>query len=172
VTTVTDLVHDVINYLVTQCGQNTALGAAPLSPVLIIDGPSVNREQVVTSPMRLWIGWDAESGVAEGASAVQKFAFVGTSGGYRDEDGVIICTAEAWTGDTTPGVARGQCKAIVGAVEVMLRGAPTTGPGDSSMGGLVQWSQVERLRWPQSQAADGSSAMCIFDVTYFARLAP
>jgi hypothetical protein len=171
VSTVTDLIHDVIGYLVTQCQQNPALGAAPLNPVLIIDGPTGAGEPL-TQQQILWIGFDAVTGNADDAVATQKFAFLGTSGGYRDEDGSITCTAQAWSGDPAPVPARAQCKAIVGAVEVMLRGAPTLGPGDSSMGGLVQWSQIEDLAWFQWQDGTGYSAMCVFKITYFARLQP
>lgn len=170
-TTVTDLVHDVIGYLVTQCQNSPALGAAPVSPVLVMDGPTPPGEPL-TQQQRLWIGFDAVSGQGDFATAAQKFAFVGTSGGYRDEDGSVTCTAEAWSGDPTPAPSRAACKAIVGAVEVLLRGAPPLGPGDSSMGGLVQWSQIADLAWHQFQDGNDYSAMCVFKVTYFARLAP
>jgi len=173
VTTITDLVHDVTNYLVAQAQQNTALGAAFTSPVLVIDGPTVNRDQVLTVPLRLWIGYDAITGMAESGSARQRWPFVGVSGAYREEEGSLTCTAEAWTGDPTASVARASCKAVVGAVEIMLRGAPATGgPGDTTMGGLVQWSQIEEFTWFQDQSNNGMSAACVFRVTWLARLPP
>jgi len=172
--TVTDLIPDVTNYLVAQCQANASLGAAN-PPVTVMDGPTTPGEPL-TTPQQIWIGYDAVTPQPESApqgDGTQAFSFLGQSGGYRDENGTIICTAQAWNGDVNPATARAQCKAVVGAVEVMLRGAPATGgPGDSSMGGLVQWSQVERTAWYQRKDQGGYSAMCVFDVTFFARLTP
>ena len=170
--TVTDLIPDVISYLVAQCQANTSLGAAT-PPVAVFDGPTPPGE-TLTQPKRLWIGHDALTGAADTGTATQKFSFLGSSGNYRDETGDITCTAEAWDGEPVVAAVRAQCKAVMGAVEVMLRGAPSTGgPGDSSMGGLVQWSQVAGpLTWTQSLDASGASAMCVFHITYFARLTP
>jgi hypothetical protein len=171
-TTITDLIPDVIAYLVAQCQANTALGAAS-PPVTVIDGPTGAGEPL-TTPQQMWIGFDAVTGTAEAGTATQKFSFLGQSGNYRDETGDVCCTAQAWSGDVVPGPARAQCKALVGAVEVMLRGSPATGgPGDSSMAGLVQWSQVAGpFTWTQRQDNNGYSVACVFHVTYFARLAP
>ena len=171
-TTVTDLIHDVTNYLVTQCKQSTSLGASALAPVLVIDGPIVNRDHWGSAPLRLAIGYDAISGNPELGTAAQRWPFLGASGNYREETGAITCTAEAFSGDLVPADVRGSCKAIVGAVEIMLRGAPTTGPGDTTMGGLVQWSQIDAFTWTQAQTENGYSAACVFRVTYLARLAP
>ena len=172
--TVTDLIPDVIEYLVTQCNANAALGGAT-PPVTIIDGPTGPGEPL-TTPQQMWIGFDAVtlSANPEAGHATQRFAFLGQSGNYRDEpDASIPCTAQAWSGDTNPLPARTQCKALVGAVEVMLRGSPATGgPGDSSMGGLVQWSQVLDTSWTQRQDQGGYSAACVFHVGFYARLTP
>jgi len=170
--TITDLVHDVINYLVAQCQASTLLGAA-VPPVAIFDGPTPPGEPL-TSPQRVWIGHDALAGGGDAGMATQAFAYVGNSAGRRREDGEVTCTAEAFTGDVTMSVSRAQCKALVGAVEVLLRGTPGgLGPGDSSMGGLVQWSQVSGpYTWTQLQDATGTSAMCVFRVTYVAYLNP
>lgn len=172
-TTVTDLIHDVTTYLFTQASLNPALGQAVLNPVLVIDGPIVNRDQWGAYQQRLAIGYDAITGMAELGTAAQRWPFLGASGNYREETGAITCTAEAFSGDLIPADVRVQCKAIVGAVEIMLRGSPATGgPGDSTMGGLVQWSQVEDFTWTQAQAEYGFSAACVFKVTYLARLPP
>jgi hypothetical protein len=170
-TTITDLIPDVIAYLVTQATANAALGAAT-PPVTIIDGPTGPGEPL-TTPQQMWIGYDSVTNAPEAGAATQKFSFLGQSGNYRDETGSIPCTAQAWSGDPNPATARAQCKALVGAVEVMLRGAPSTGgPGDSSMGGLVQWSQVLDTAWTQKQDEGGYSAMCVFHVGFFVRLTP
>lgn len=172
--TVTDLVHDVINYLVTQSQANAALGNNGAGSVIVYDGPTTPGEQFADYTQRLWIGYDALNATTQAATATQKWSFLGGNGNFRDEDGEIICSAEAWSGDTVPASSRVLCKAIVGAVETMLRGVPPAGPGDSSMGGLVQWSQVAGpFDWHQTQASQsGYAAMCIFRVTYFARLSP
>lgn len=171
--TITDLVHDVTSYLVTQCQANASLGNGGAGNVFVYDGPTTPGEQSSDYSQRLWIGYDAFTASYDAASATQKFAFLGASGNVRDETGDIICTAEAWSGDTVAANSRVLCKGIVGAVETMLRGAPTTGPGDSTMGGLVQWSEVTGLDWKQTQASQsGYSAMCVFHVTYYARLNP
>jgi hypothetical protein len=171
-TTATDLIPDVIAYLVAQCQASTSLGAAT-PQVGVFDGPTPAGEPLPL-PLRLWIGYDALSGAPDAGTATQKFSFLGQSGAYRDETGNIPCTAEAWDGEPSVANVRALCKAITGAVEVLLRGSPSTGgPGDSSMGGLVQWSQAEGpFTWTQSLDASGASAMCVFRVTYFARLPP
>jgi hypothetical protein len=172
VTTVTDLIHDVIGYLVAQCQVSPVLGLAA-TPVLVIDGPTVARDQVLAYQQRLWIGYDSVSGSADAGTATQRWPFLGASGNYREETGSIPCTAEAFSGDSNPATARALCTALTGAVEIMLRGSPTTGgPGDSTMGGLVQWSQVENFTWTTEQTENGCSAACVFHATYLARLPP
>lgn len=171
--TITDLVHDVIGYLYTQAQISPALGANPLNPVLIMDGPTIPGEQTTEFSQLLWIGYDAVSATTDMAAARQKFAFLGANGNVRDENGEIICTAAAWSGDTIAATARALCKGIVGGVEIMLRGAPATGPGDSTMGGLVQWSEVAGpFEWKHQQSYYGYGCACVFRVQYFARLNP
>ena len=172
-TTITNLTHDVIGYLVTQCQQSAVLGSAPPPfTVAVIDGPTGSGELAQTAQRRLWIGWDSLTGAPDAGTATQRWPFLGASGNYREETGSIQCTADAWGGDLNPADTRAITKSIVGAVEIMLRGAPTTGPGDSTMGGLVQWSQVEEFTWTQDQDATGYGAACAFKVTYLARLPP
>lgn len=171
-TTTTDLIHDVITYLVTQCQASPLLGAA-IPPVAVFDGPTPPGEPLV-NPQRVWIGYDALSGAADAGTATQAFAYLGTSGGRVREDGQITCTAEAWDGGSPLGTIRAQCKALVGGVEQLLRGSPTAiGPGDSSMAGLVQWSEVAGpYTWTQSLDDNGTSVMCVFRITYVAYLNP
>lgn len=174
-TTITDLIPDVITYLLTQSSANTSLGAATPA-VGVFDGPvSLTGEQLAAYSQRLWIGFDAKNPQAEAGKSTQNFAYEGTSGGRRQEDGQVTCTAEAWDGEPVIASMRAQCKAITGAVEIMLRGSPSTGigPGDSSMGGLVQWSQVADTAWYQSvDGESGASVMCVFTVTFTAYLNP
>jgi hypothetical protein len=163
--TTTDLVADVADYLVDQCTASSALKALG---VLVCDGPqpagvTTGAEQV------LWIGHNPKAPEQEFGKAEQGFAFLAAS--TRDEAATITCTAKHWTGDTAMRVHRDGCKAIVAVVEELLRGGGANpGPGDSTMDGLVQWSEFTEAAWWQSLAGGGAEAYCAFDISYFARL--
>ena len=61
--------------------------------------------------------------------------------------------------------------AIVEAVAQLLKGdATTSGPGDTSMGGLLFWSRVSATSWQQAQRSDGATVICVFRITYKARI--
>jgi hypothetical protein len=167
VTATTDLVPDVIDYLVTACQSNSALAALG---VTVFDGPQPSGaasgiEQV------LWVGHNPKDTIAEIGSADQAYAFVGDMGATRDETGEVVLCAKHWTGDLSFKLHRDGCKAITGAVELMLRGLPATGgPGDFSLGGLVFWAQMQNAVWWQSLADGGAEAYCAFKVSYSGRL--
>ena len=164
----TDLVTDVLDYLVAQC--QTAAAGGSLAGVTVFDGPqpsaaAVGMEQV------LWVGYDPMSPGIEIGSADQEFAFLGDKGATRNETGSVTCCAKHWTGDTSFQVHRDGCKAIVGAVELMLRGLPSSGPGDASMGGIVFWGQVTGpFAWYQQLTDGGAEALCVFKIGYFGRV--
>jgi len=166
-TVTTDLVTDVLDYLVTNCGSNATLQGLG---VTVFDGPQPSGaasgiEQV------LWIGHNPMDTGTEIGLADQVFSFVGDMGATRDETGEVICCAKHWTGDPSLKVHRDGCKAIVGAVELMLRGLPATGgPGDFSLGGLVFWAQLQGATWWQSLADGGAEAYCAFKISYSGRL--
>lgn len=168
-TTVVSRVADVTDYLVAQCQANASLGAAS-PPVMVLDGQPPN-ESVYAAQQILWVGYDPVNGTTELGGATQTFAFL-DSARTRDEDGHVLMAAEDWSGDPDFKVHRDNVRGLVGAVETMLRGSPAAGgPGDASMGGLVQWSQVAGpYVWDQYQDADGAHVICVFTITYRARL--
>jgi hypothetical protein len=167
-TTMVSLVADVTDYIFTQCQANPSLGAKT-PPVMVLDGEPPN-ESVYVAPQILWVGFDPVNSSTETGGADQVFAFLDQAR-TRDETGYIIMAAEDWSGDTNFQVHRDNVKTLVGAVEIMLRGSPGLGPGDATMGGLVQWSQVQGpYTWHQYHDGNGAHAMCVFTITYFARL--
>lgn len=164
------LAADVIGYLVAQCQASTSLGAASPS-VLVFDGPQVSDSQLDARSSKVWIGYDPMSPGASVAQAEQDFAGL-DMGLKRNESGWVMCAAEDASGDVAMAGHRTAVKALIGTVELLLRGVPNSGgPGDSSMGGLVLWSQVTGpFTWYQAQSQAGASAMCVFRVAYRARL--
>jgi hypothetical protein len=169
VTTTTSLIPAVTDYLVTAATASTALGAA-VPQVIVLDGPPVTGDTLV-DPRHLFIGWDPQAANTPAAQAVQDFAFIDHAR-TRDEDGEIMCAADAWGGSTVMKVHRDSAAAIVAAVELMLRGDPASGgPGDASMGGLVFWAGVAGpYAWYPRQTPDGAGMLCTFRITYRARL--
>jgi hypothetical protein len=173
-TIVTDQTAAVIDYLVSQCQASQSLGAAT-PPVQVFDGPIIDGGQLV-SPQRIWIGADGmvQAGMpVSAATFMQSFAFLGTEADTRDDQIDIGCAAEVFDGDPThQKQARDGAYALMAVVETMLRGNPNTGgPGDTTMGGLVYWSQVTGPgELIQTQYAAGVEALVKFRVTAFTRL--
>lgn len=167
--TTTSQVPDVIDYLVAQAQASLSLGASPTAPVVIHDGPPLTADTLV-QPLHLYIGWDQVSGSGGDPSAVQSWPVLDHAR-TKDEDGTIVCTADAWSGDTTMKTQRDACAAIVAAVELLLRGEPDAGgPGDASMGGLLLWSGVDAATWFPRQTPGGAGCACVFTVIFRARL--
>jgi hypothetical protein len=183
-----ELIPNVISYLVAQAQASAYLGAA--SPaVLVLDGPPPTSDQLVISPagltQRLWVGAEGmpHAGTpSEAASSEQGFAFLDNAR-TRDDQIEIRCAAECGSGDAVMATARGSgglsgggAFAVMAAVELMLRGGPNpsgsiTGPGDSTMGGLVQWSEVAGpIGLAQEQQQNGAWALVTFRVSAFVRL--
>ena len=163
-TTTTTVIPAVTDYLVTQA-------TAALSPaVTVFDGPQPGKAWQVIEQI-LWIGCDPAN-LTEATGEADQTWPVMDFGRTKDEDGVIICAAQAWSGDTTIKTQRDSCDAIVAAVELLLRGSPQGGgPGDGSMGGLVLWSGVNGpYQWYPRQIASGALVLCVFRVIYKARL--
>lgn len=161
----TDRVPDVLDYLVTQAQASAALSALG---VQVYDGP---QPAGTTSGVEqaLWIGHNPKAESEPAGSADQGFAFLDHAR-TKDESGEITCAAKHWTGDTDFSVHRAGCKQILAVLELMLRGDNTIGPGDSTMGGLVQWSEFAAAAWWQTLIDGGAEALCVVKISYFARL--
>ena len=167
--TITSQVPAVTDYLVAAAEASPVLGGA--SPqVYVFDGPQASGA-LSGVERALWFGWNPASAGEPAATADQDFAFI-DSGRTRDEDGVIDCTAQHWSGDSTIQIHRDGCAAIVAGVELLLRGTPAAGgPGDASMGGLVLWSGVSGpFEWYPAQVPNGAQVRCVFRISYRARL--
>ena len=164
------LAPDVIAWLVNSCQTSVQLGQASPS-VLVFDGPHVTDSQLDARSQKLWIGYDPMAPGSAAAEADQDFAGLDMAL-KRNESGWVTLAAEDSSGDVAMAGHRASVKSMVGAVELLLRGTPrSNGPGDSSMGGLVLWSQVTGpFTWYQAQLDSGASAMCVFRVSYRARL--
>jgi len=173
VTTTTELTGAVIDWLVNACNQSPVLGVQN-PQVLIFDGPTLSDTQLV-APQRVWIGADGYTtpgAEVEAATFSENFAFLDHAR-TRDDTIDVACACEYFDGDPThQKIARDGALALMGAVELLLRGDPSTGgPGDASMGGLVFWSQVTGPgALIQSQKSAGVSALVRFRVSAFARL--
>lgn len=170
--TTTSLTPQVIDYLVSACEASAQLGAAQPVPVIVHDGPEITGDDLAES-LHLWIGGLPQSAATAvvTASADQDFAF-SDQARTRDENGEVMCAADAWSGSTILKRQRDACHAIVSAVELLLRGYPGSGgPGDYTMGDLVLWSGVAGpYEWTPRQVQGGSGMLCTFKITYRGRL--
>jgi hypothetical protein len=163
--TITSKIPAVTDYLV-----QTAKAWPSLEGVSVFDGPqpSLNTQSL---PLALWIGANAAQPGSATATAQQAWPLI-DEGRTRDEDGDITCSAQHWSGDPSNKVHRDGVAAIVGAVELLLRGIPAAGgPGDLTMGGLVMWSSVDGpFEWTPRQVAGGTACLVTFTVSFRARL--
>lgn len=168
--TLTSLVPQVTDYLVAAATASALLGANPAAKVNVFDGPQL---PAATEGMErvLWIGADPAAPGDATAEAEQAFALMDHAR-TRDEDGSIVISAQHWNGDTSNKVHRDGVAAIIGGVELLLRGLPQDGaPGDTTMGGLVFWSEVTGpYSWRPRQLANGASCLVTCFVTYHGRL--
>ena len=169
-TTTTDLVTDVTSYLVTML-QAEAVPGGQLASVTVFDGPQPSAAATSLEQV-LWVGHNPMEPTQEFGEAQQNVPFLGDHGRTQDEHGFVQMAAKHWTGDTTMSVHRAGAKAIVAAVEVLLRGDATSGgPGDYSLGGLVFWALATGpYTWWQQLIDDGAEAYCGFRITYYGRL--
>jgi hypothetical protein len=166
--TLTSQVPAVIDYLVKAAQASASLGASPSAKVRVIDGPPPTGD-TLTEQRILYIGWDQVNGSPGGDDEAQSWSVLDQAR-TREEDGTITCTADGWAGGASMKAARDACAAIVGAVELLLRGNGTTGPGDATMGRLVFWSAVDDLKWYPRQDQEGAAMACVFTISFRARL--
>jgi hypothetical protein len=161
---------DVVDYLVAQVKASPLIGQATPA-VAVFDGPQLADTQLA-GRQQMWVGWDPWGAGLAAMEAESEFANM-DAGRSRDETGAITCAVQDTSGDTRMQAHRDAVKTLIGAVDLMLRGTPQNGgPGDTTMGGLVFWSQVSGpYAWYQRQETTTASVGCVFRITYFARLA-
>lgn len=157
----TSTVPFLIDYMYTTATASTSLGARPVSPVAVLDGPTVVGEP---PPFALWVGMDEASLLPGGTdyvlSAVAAQNWVGPGNRQRDEIATIHCVADSWSGDGESGMktARDQAYSIISAFEDMTR-------TDANQGGTVLFTDpgVTNTRLYQMQVSQGSRALVAFD---------
>ncbi|MFE7804017.1 hypothetical protein ACFU51_04985 [Streptomyces sp. NPDC057430] len=138
------------------------LRAAPaLAGVVILDGPPV---QNLTGPERLYVGWSPDGGPA--VALVQDFNAAGAR--TRDEQFLINCYAEVWSGDIDMQVQRSRVFELVAAVETALR-ATDADPEAPTLSGTVLWAHLTAGDLGQEQS-EGARAGLVFTVSCMARI--
>ncbi|MBP2583396.1 hypothetical protein J3A78_003874 [Streptomyces sp. PvR006] len=139
------------------------LRAAPaLAEVQIVDGPPVDDQAV---PDQLCIGW--QPGDSESATMLQEFAYAGARS--RNEEGVITCWIDCWSGDIDIRPRRLRAFEVLAVVEDALRASDTAREAPT-LNGTVQWSQLAAGSLRQVSSDQGARAALGFTVTYLARL--
>ena len=139
------------------------LRAAPeLAGVQIVDGPPVDDQ---SDADQLFVGY--QPGEGEGASMVQDFAYAGAR--RREENGVINCWIDCWSGDADIRPRRQRAFELLAVVEDALRATDIV-PEAPTLGGTVQWSQLAGGSLRQVQTDQGTRAGIGFTVTYLARI--
>lgn len=154
-----------IGYLVT------AATAAFPAPAQVTEGPFLS-DTALTPPARVWIGFDPTSSSDAAGEAEQEFATIAQARS-RNETGEIVCCIEYWTGNADNPAAQARVGAfgLLATFELLLRGSPTTGPGDTTMGGAVKWSQVAgSLAFSYDSDDAGMIGRIVFHVQYMQRL--
>lgn len=139
------------------------LRAAPeLEGVEVIDGPPVDDQSEAD---QLCVGY--QPGEGESASMVQDFAYAGAR--RRDEQGVINCWIDTWSGDDEVQPRRQRAFALLAVVEDVLRASDTAREAPT-LGGVVQWSQLAAGSLNQVLTDQGMRVGIAFTVTFFARI--
>lgn len=152
----------VVNYLYTTFTAAVTLGGA--SPAVTIRvGPALGA----FSPRVLWLAMDDPYGTQPstpaGASSTQEW--VGMPARQKNEDLIIDCCAESWSGSTDTVTAMNDAYTITAAVETLLL-------TDVGLGGQVLFQNPgvtnSQLRWHQGEG--GAAAQVLFQITAKARL--
>lgn len=151
----TSVVPALIDALVAQ-------GKTALPGVLVYDGFGVTADP---GTKYLMVGVDDVDtrDAAFGATAEQTWANANHTA--RDEEGLIVCAALAWNGDSDPKAARDGAFSVVAAVENMCRATPSLG-----LANLLWTSCGGRIQLSQNQTEAGATAVVIFQVHYRARI--
>jgi hypothetical protein len=162
-TVATSTVPAALTYLVTQA-------KAAFPNALVCDGPMIVVDQQAL-PDRVTIGWDGDPDTFSPAvEGDQNFAAL-NRGVTRNEDYRIVCSVSHWDGGGDVIAARTAAFALLATFERLMRGYPSNGTGDVSLGGAVQWASVAGgFQVLYELGPDGAACTVIFHVTCRARL--
>ena len=159
----TSRVPAVLDYLVTLFQGAATLGQAT-PPVTVIDGPNPTADP---GNLTLWVGVD-DIANPEPAAGDSTQAWAGLGHQARNEQIIIYCTAQAWSGDDNVRTMRVAVAGIVAAAEDLVR-------NDASLGGTVSTpgnAAVTAIRWQQGPGVTGGrmGARAMFQITAQARI--
>jgi hypothetical protein len=159
----TSALFGAIDGLLAMCNAQTGAGGL-LENVLVVDGPFVVESELSDADI-LVIGDTPDDDPT--ATSQQDFGPYGR--GARDEQIQIVCTASSTGGEPDMKPRRDRVKAILAAVEKLVRqnAVPTSDP---SLGGSVLWCRITEQRLLQLQTEYGAEAEMTFTVAARARL--
>lgn len=147
-------------------GLVTVFTAAMPSGVQVFDGPMTHT----TPPKRFLLvgtdGGDDGSGANDDGSSIrQELSDLGP-GTWRAEDGEVVCSAWAWSGDTKFEPLRTAVAAITDACETVV--------ADRTLGGILPppafGAEFGTVRFREEQTPSGAVVRAVFTVTYGALL--
>lgn len=163
-TVVTTRVPDVLDALVS-------LFTAELPTTVVVDGPlSKNDGETYTAPRRLFVGADTADPAQQAIAVTGVQSFRSDGARNRDEDAVVNCVAEGWTGDTVMKTARDYAATILDGVESVLR-ATAVAPSAPALGVAgVMYSELTVTDWVQAQTDRGAYCRIEFGVRFRAFL--
>ena len=160
--TVTSRGPALIDYLVTLFTSAATLGAAT-PPVTIYDGPAVSAADPF---LKLYVGMnDPDSASDPAYDSVQTWAALGRLA--RNEDVVIHCCSEAWSGVDDVKTVRTSCTGITAAVEVLMQADIT------QFGGNVLYPNPGMTNVSSPQNSDTGKGVIVrqpFDLVFMCRI--
>ena len=140
--TTTSAIGNAIAALVAAVNAAVAAGSFG-KDVAVFEGFYI-ADSELTLQSRIWIGYDPINPANPAAEGTQEFAALNQARS-RNETFSIVCAVESWTGnaDNATATVRANVFALLAQFELLLRGtAASAGPGDTTLGGKVLWSQV------------------------------
>lgn len=165
----TTTINAAISYLVAT---STTTWAADKT-MTVFDGPTPDGYRL-ESNNRIWIGADPTL-PEPGVGAVTGSTDIATlsQGRSLDEQFAIVCAIEHWDGGTDVAEARAAAFGYMATFQGFLRGLPSVGPGDVTMGGALGpsgWAQASIAGVHQFQESTGCDVVIVFHVLCRARL--
>jgi len=159
----TSALFGAIDGLLAMCRAQTSAGGL-LENVLVVDGPFVVEGELSAADI-LVIGDTPD----EDPSATSQQDFGPYGRGARDEQIQIVCTASSTAGEPDMKPRRDRVKAILAAVEKLVR-QNVVPESDPSLGGSVLWCRITEQRLLQLQTEYGAEAEMTFTLAARARL--